>query len=62
MVVSFNILCNSMHGVSAYQVNRSLCFSLNFIIYNYIRVVVTDSSVIQYLVYFTLFMERECTT
>ena len=35
-------------------------YSLNFI---YIRVVVIDSivHVIQYLVYFTLFMERECT-
>ena len=33
-------------------------YSLNFI---YIRVVVIDSSVIRYLVYFTLFTERECT-
>ena len=39
-------------------IQYKLVYSLNFI---YIRVVVIDSSVIQYLVYFTLFTERECT-
>ena len=39
-------------------IQYKLVYSLNFI---YIRVVVIDSSVIQYLVYFTLFTEHECT-